>query len=131
MVGISSIFGLSAVAVDKDIVGKDSDAELIGGVDELSGFTPVDREVACAGCGSALDLGETEKSWDRRWDLTEGALMAIPPFPDEGEEDGGLEGVSLEELLLNRRGIARGKQRTGERNESARFYRRRFEGGTR
>lgn len=57
-------------------------------------------------------LGEDEKSWDRRLDLTEGALMAIPPFPKEGEKDGELVEVSLEELLLNRRGIARGKQRS-------------------
>jgi hypothetical protein len=34
--------------------------------------------------------------------------MEIPPFPGEGEKDGGLEEVSLEELLLNRRGIAGG-----------------------
>jgi hypothetical protein len=37
-------------------------------------------------------------------DLTVGALE-IPPFPEEGEKDGEVE-VSLEELLLNRRGIA-------------------------
>ena len=40
MVGISSIFRLSAVAVDREIVGKDSDAELIGG--DVLGFPPVD-----------------------------------------------------------------------------------------
>jgi hypothetical protein len=34
--------------------------------------------------------------------------MEIPPFPEAGEKDGGLEEVSLEELLLNRRGIAGG-----------------------
>lgn len=53
-------------------------------------------------------LGEDEKSWERRLDLTEGALMAIPPFPKEGEKDGELVEVSLEALLLNRRGIAEG-----------------------
>jgi hypothetical protein len=36
--------------------------------------------------------------------LTVGALE-VPPFPEEGEKDGEVE-VSLEELLLNRRGIA-------------------------
>jgi hypothetical protein len=51
-----------------------------------------------------LFLGEDEKSWDRRLDLTEGALMVIPPFPEESE----LVEVSFEELLLNRRGIAEG-----------------------
>jgi hypothetical protein len=95
---------LSAVAVDREIVGKDSDAELIGG--ELLGLFPlVDRDVAGI---DSLFLGEDEKSWDRRLDLTEGALMAIPPFPEEGEKDGELVEVSLEELLLNRRGIAEG-----------------------
>jgi RNase P/RNase MRP subunit p29 len=34
--------------------------------------------------------------------------MEIPPFPGEGEKDGGLIDVSVEELLLNRRGIAGG-----------------------
>jgi hypothetical protein len=34
------MFGLSAVAVDKEIVGKDSDAELIGG--EVLGFPLAD-----------------------------------------------------------------------------------------
>lgn len=55
-----------------------------------------------------MDLGETEKNWDRRLDLTEDAFMEIPPFPEEGEKDGELEEVLLEELLLNRRGIAEG-----------------------
>lgn len=35
------MFRLSAVAVDKEIVGRDSDAELIGG-DEALGFPPAD-----------------------------------------------------------------------------------------
>jgi hypothetical protein len=34
--------------------------------------------------------------------------MEKPPFPEEGEKDGGSEEVSLKELLLNRRGIAEG-----------------------
>lgn len=34
--------------------------------------------------------------------------MELPPFPEEGEKDGGLVEVSFEELLLNRRGIAGG-----------------------
>jgi hypothetical protein len=89
------MFRLSAVAVDNDIVGKDSDAELIGG--EVLGW-----ECPLGVC--SLDLGETEKNWERRLDLTVVALE-IPPFPEEGEKDGEVE-VSLEELLLNRRGIA-------------------------
>ena len=54
-----------------------------------------------------MDLGETEKNWDRRLGLTEGALMEIPPFPEEGEKDGELLEL-LGEVLLNRRGIAEG-----------------------
>lgn len=48
MVGNSSMFGLSAVAVDREIVGKDSDAELIGG-ETLRGLAPVDWGTACGG----------------------------------------------------------------------------------
>jgi hypothetical protein len=50
------MLGLSAVAVDKDIVGKDSDAELIGGGDLLGWEFPVDCTV------SSFDLGELENS---------------------------------------------------------------------
>lgn len=92
------MLGLSAVAVDKDIVGKDSDAELIGGEEALGGEFPL-------GCTVSFDFGEPENSWDRRLDLTVGVLIEKPPFP-EGEKDGGLVEESLEELLLNRRGIA-------------------------
>jgi hypothetical protein len=49
------MLGLSAVAVDKDIVGKDSDAELIGG-EELGWEFPLDCTV------SIFDLGEPENS---------------------------------------------------------------------
>lgn len=59
-----------------------------------------------------MDLGEDEKNWDRRWDLTEDALMAKPPFPEGDEKDGELEEVSLEKWLLNRRGIAEGSSET-------------------
>ena len=120
------MFGLSAVAVDREIVGKDSDAELIGGEEVVLGFPPIDGGGACAGWGSALNLGDVEKSWDRRLVLTDGALLATPPFPEEDEKDKGLEEVSLEELLLNRRGIARGKRRTRELGRFGRVYRRRL-----
>lgn len=41
MVGGSSIFGLPAVAVDKEMVGRDSDAELIGGATGLGWKVPL------------------------------------------------------------------------------------------
>ena len=88
------------MAVDNDIVGKDSEAELIGGEEALGWEFPLD-------CTDSFDLGELENSCDRRLVLTVGVLIEIPPFP-EGEKDGGLVEVSLEELLLNRRGIAGG-----------------------
>lgn len=93
------------------MVGKDSDAEAVD--EEVLGLPPVCWEVTCDICGSAFDLGETEKNWTRRLGLTEDALMAMPPFPEEGEKEGGLEEVSLEELLLNRRGIAEGSSESG------------------
>lgn len=99
------------MAVDNDIVGKDSDAELIGGEEALGWEFPLD----CT--DSTFDLGELENSCDRRLDLTVGVLIEKPPFP-EGEKDGGLVEVSLGELLLNRRGIAGGN--------NGRFQRRSF-----
>lgn len=107
------------MAVDREIVGKDSDAELIGGGELLGLFPLVDREVTCV---DSLFLGEDEKSWDRRFDLTEGALMAIPPFPEEGEKDGELVEVSLEELLLNRRGIAEGSSEAVPRVDARQVF---------
>ena len=92
--------------MDKEIVGKDSDAELIGG--EVLGFAVAGWAADWVDWDSALDFGE--KKWERRWLLTEDAL-AVPPFP-EGEE-GELEEVSMEELLLNRRGIAEGSSDLG------------------
>lgn len=46
------------------------------------------------------------------------------PFPVEGEKEGGLEGVSMEEVLLNRRGIAEGSSDSGVDKMTAIFYRR-------
>jgi hypothetical protein len=39
--------------------------------------------------------------------------VAILAFPVEGEKEGELEGASMEEVLLNRRGIAEGSSDTG------------------
>lgn len=41
--------------------------------------------------------------------MSDGALMAKPLFPEAGAKDGELGEVSFE-LLLNRRGIARGSR---------------------
>jgi hypothetical protein len=63
VVGGPSILGLSAVAVESDIVGSDNEAELIGttgfggGVDRLA-----TTRAECTADGSALDLGDVEKN---------------------------------------------------------------------
>lgn len=54
------MLGLSAVAVDSEMVGNDSEAELIGGA---AGLVPLAFwSAARAVWGSALDLGEVEKN---------------------------------------------------------------------
>ena len=62
---------LSAVAVEREMVGKDSDAELIGGL--LLFWGPHDPLAAsnadCADCCSCLGFCEDEKSWLNRLDL--------------------------------------------------------------
>lgn len=94
------MLGLSAVAVESEMVGKDSEAELIGG-EVLLGMEPAPTvwRAACAVWGSALDLGEDEKNWLRRLDLTERALLV----DDEG---GGSEESLTEGEAEDRRGIA-------------------------
>jgi hypothetical protein len=106
------MLGLSAVAVDSEIVGKDSDAKLIGGVLLLGGVVPLAaRRAAWAAEGSTLDLGEVEKSWLKRLVLDVGAFMGMPPFSEEEKEE-----FVGEELLakgfVGRRGIARWSERT-------------------
>lgn len=105
VVGGSSILGLSAVAVESDIVGSDNEAELIGtaafggGVDRLAA-----TRAACAVGGSAFDLGDVEKNWVIRLDLDVEFLIGMPPF----SADDLLEGEELlEKGLEGRRGIAR------------------------
>jgi hypothetical protein len=98
--------GLSAVAVESDIVGSDNEAELIGtvgfggGVDRLAA-----TRAACAADGSALDLGDVEKNWVIRLVLDVEFLIGMPPFSADDEL---LEGDELlEKGLEGRRGIAR------------------------
>lgn len=65
VVGSSSVFGLPAVTVDKEIVDKDGDTELAG-IEAVLVFPPVDRGVAGGLCESALDLRLDKNSWGRR-----------------------------------------------------------------
>ena len=96
---------LSAVAVDKEMVGRDSDAELIGGVAVVDCWRPLaaSRE-AWAVWGSDLALGDVEKSWLRRFDLA-GALVEVPPFSEELADE--KEEEVLAKGFVGRRGIAR------------------------
>ena len=62
MVGGSFMFALSAVAVDSEIVGKDSDAELICCIGEWTNDCCCAKSAAVAVRVSFLDLGDVEKS---------------------------------------------------------------------
>jgi hypothetical protein len=54
-----------------------------------------------------LDLGDVEKSWVKRFGFDVEALMAIPPFPEVDEKEGGLEeSLAKEGEVADRRGIA-------------------------
>lgn len=88
--------------MDSEIVGSDSEAELMGtlvlrGADLLAA-----TRFEWAAEGSALDLGDVENSWLRRFDFA-GFFVKIPPF-SAGDEDGE---ELLEKVLDSRRVIAR------------------------
>lgn len=106
VVGGSSILWLSAVAVDREIVGRDNEAELIGTA-VLSEWLALlaARRLACAVEGSALDLGDVENNWLRRFDFV-GYLIEIPPFSAVVEEDAGVVEELLEKVFDSRRVIA-------------------------
>ena len=82
MVGGSSIFALSALAVDKDIVGNDSDGELICWEGELTKACccVAARRAAVAVCVSLFDFGEVEKILGNFFTLGEDALRGSSYF---------------------------------------------------
>lgn len=69
------MLGLSAVAVDKEIVGRDSGAERMA---RCCDGEEVD-------CGSGFDLGDVEKRRENRLGLE----VDKPPFPAEDDEKDG------------------------------------------
>ena len=102
----------SAVAVEREIVGKDSDGVLIGGVVELrkscSCALLAASNAAAADCASAFDLGVVEKNCAIRLGFPDAVLNRLPPFSFGGEKDGqGVEGELLRKELDSRRGMAR------------------------
>jgi hypothetical protein len=112
-VGGASILLQSAVAVEREMVGKDSDGVLIGGVVELrnncSCALLAASNAAAADCASAFDLGVVEKNCAILLGFPETVLNKLPPFSDGGEKDGqGVEGALLGKGFDDRRGMARG-----------------------
>ena len=69
MVGGSSMLGLSAVAVEREIVGSDREAELMRGAE--AGGCELALAVWRGVVASALGFGEAEKNCTKRLGLTE------------------------------------------------------------
>ena len=82
MVGGSSRFALSALAVDKDMVGNESDGELICWEGELTKACccVAARRAAVAVCVSLFDFGELEKKFGNFLTLGEDALLVSSYF---------------------------------------------------
>ena len=80
--GGSSIFALSALAVDKDMVGKDRDGELICWDGELTKACccVAARRAAVAVCVSLFDFGEAAKKLGNFFVLGEDALRGSSYF---------------------------------------------------
>ena len=79
--GGSSIFALSALAVDSEIVGNDKEGELICVEGEFSCcFSAAARRAAVAVCVSLLDLGEVEKKLANFFTLGVDALRGMSYF---------------------------------------------------
>lgn len=111
MVGGSSMLAESAVAVDSDIVGNDSDAVLIGGLLEFRNACScallAASNAAAAVCASAFDLGDVEKKCAILLAFACVVLTRLPLFSVCGEKDGqGVGGELLRNGLDNRRGMA-------------------------
>lgn len=119
------MFVESAVAVEREIIGRDREGLLIGGVAELRKSCSWARlaasRAAAADCASALDLGDVEKNCAIRLGFT-GFLNRVLPFSERGEKDG--QGVAGELLTVEfRRGMVNSAPATVERQacgESAR-----------
>ena len=104
----------SAVAVEREMVGKESDAVLIGGDVEFRKACSCARlaasSAAAAVCASAFDLGVAEKNWAILLAFACVDLTNAPPLSLCGERDGqGVGGeVPRREVDIDiRRAIAR------------------------
>lgn len=102
----------SAVAVERDIVGKDSDGVLIGGVVEFrnscSWALLAASSAAAADCASDFDLGVVEKNCAILLGFPDAILNRLPPLSFGGETDGqGVEGELLRKGFDSLRGMAR------------------------
>ncbi len=113
MVGGIPILLQSAVAVEREMVGNDSDGLLIGGVVELRNSCScallAASNAAAADCASAFDLGAVVKNCAILLGFPEADLNRPPPFSVGGEKDGqGVGGALLGKGFEGRRGMARG-----------------------
>ena len=107
------MFALSALAVDSEMVGRDSDAELIGGEGDWSraccwaAAAASRAEVAeCGPLSDCLDLGDVEKNWTilfAREDVR--GMLPFSSVMGRGEEVD--EGETAAKGFCGRRGIAR------------------------
>ena len=106
----------SAVAVDRDIVGKDSDAELIGGdAEELRNACSCCRLAAnraAAAVWASFDFGDVEKNCAIFEARAEVDLARLPPFSiafslNAGKGGKGVDGELFPKGFDTRRGMAR------------------------
>ena len=108
--GGSSVFTLSARAVDKEIVGRDSVGELTLCEGEprkvCCWVAAAARREAVAVCVSLFVLGDVEKNWASLLERAAGALRVISGFSLKYEEGcGTVAGELLPNGLRDLRGI--------------------------
>lgn len=109
MVGGSSVFALSALAVDNEMVGNDKDGELIcwdGWLGETCCWAAAAaRRAAVAVWVSLFDFGIAEKNWVNRFGLVADNLRGMSPFSFMAGKAVGEGGELLANGFIGLRGI--------------------------
>ena len=85
------MFALSAIAVDKEIVGNDNDGELIWGEEELRKACCCARSAVVAVWPSTFDFGVVKKNCDSLFDLEAEGRRGISVFSLRGGEELAME----------------------------------------
>ena len=107
MVGGSSIFALSALAVDREIVGKDSEGELIPGDKKACCWAAAAaRSADVAVWTSVFDFGEVEKNWTNLFALEVEGRRGSSFFSSKVLEVAVVVGQVLAKIFIGLRGIA-------------------------